>query len=121
MSRCPHSNEFIANDQASIDIGRTAVHHFRYVDSIVAGNMLITDTAGYRKTQSFATFHQIDFQYLRTGWATLSLYAQPDDVAGFFQGVHGRSMRDIDHGHVVDLPNGKGIAKLCFMIFMFWI
>lgn len=56
-----HVEQLIANTEPSVDRRGTAVHDLRHIDSVIAGNVLVADAAGYREAQSAVALHEIDF------------------------------------------------------------
>lgn len=48
-------HQFVSNDKTTVHLGGTALHNFRYVDSIVTGYMLIANTAGDTETEALVS------------------------------------------------------------------
>lgn len=44
--RSAHGHKFVTNEKPSVDLGSTPVHDFGDVDAIIAGYVLVSDTAG---------------------------------------------------------------------------
>lgn len=101
IGRCPNGDQFVANREPPVDTGGSALHDFRHVDSVVAGNVLVANAAGDRETKTFGPLDQVDLDDL--GPVLLSLHIQLDNVSGLLQRLDGRRVRHIHHCHVIHL------------------
>lgn len=71
----PHEDEFIADSKPAIDLSSTTIHDLGYVDTIVAGYVLITRTAGDTETKTFVALAQFDFDNTWRARLSASSYA----------------------------------------------
>jgi len=53
-------DEFVANSEPPVNLCRSTVHDFRYVDAVITGDVLIARSARNAETEPFIAFAQFN-------------------------------------------------------------